>query len=75
MKNKKVLNKLKKWSDYVFTEENDFLERFGKGDPWDLVSVYWNEERMNVTYVCESGQYINDSFPIEEWLEYYSQKT
>jgi hypothetical protein len=62
-----VMETLSYWSGIAYDNEKKFLSTFGKGDPWMINHVSWNDEYMHFSYVCHCGQHVGDSVELKEW--------
>jgi hypothetical protein len=68
---KQDFNALSKYETACFHDEESFLNKFGKGDCWQLLDVYFSSTSMKIVYVLWDGQHISDSYPIDEFIEWY----
>ena len=64
-----ILTELERWGEIAMDNESDFLQRFCINGQ-QLVTLAWNDETMQFTYVLTSGEHVGDSAPVQGWLDF-----
>lgn len=72
-KQKQAMSILSEWGRVAFDHETAFLEKFTDSG-WTLTEVSWDEARMRIVYILDSGQHVSNSIDIVEWFEFYNRK-
>ena len=69
--NKTVLG-IEEWLNVAFRHEKKFEKHFCP-KAWFIEGVWWSTSTMKINYIREDGATITNSFPIEDWLEFYDK--
>jgi len=54
--------------DFIFDREEEFLERFSKGNTIDLTEVSFTSISVKIVYILDCGQHVTDSIPMDDYL-------
>ena len=65
---KQIISDLEPYFDFVFENDESFLETFGQARAWMLTNLYFGQEYIEFVYILDSGQHISDIVSVDDFM-------
>jgi len=65
---KQIISDLEPYFDFVFENDESFLETFGQARAWMLTDISFGQEYVKFVYISNSGQHISDTISMDDFM-------
>jgi hypothetical protein len=65
-----VLSSLSEHIEFIYDNEEDFLEEFARGKFFDLIEVTFGSGHIRISYLLEDGPTVTDGIDMDKFIDW-----